>query len=339
MFVRNALLAIGAIFVLAGVVLIVMWFGQLRNPPAVVETPVVAPQQQQGALVAAHKIPRDTKLGEDDFKDAPGEVHPGSLHRGEEKEFLGKPSRREIAEGEPLMPDDFNPCKLFVEQGYRAISISVDAPQSVAGLVAPNDYVDVLLTQNFDDKVTTDPRRKWAGETVLRDVRVLATDQSLCPPSGVASTVSANTAARTPQTVTLALKERQAEVLMVAERLGTFRLALVQHLESAGAAQSEDRHKAKPVWASDVSPALTEIITPLPPPPPPVVVSPPALGGAPSPCPPASGSPLEQNVRCAPSSSAYYRAPVAPTSGAPTSEPPKPEPHGQWPGMNYAPTK
>jgi Flp pilus assembly protein CpaB len=146
----------------------------------------------------------------------------------------------------------------------------------------------VLLTQTFADSVTTDPRRKWAGETVLRDVQVLATDQSLCPPSGITANVGA-VGTRTPQTITLALKERQAEVLMVAGKLGTFQLAVRRH-ESAGVAQPEDKHKARPVWASDVSPALTEVASP-------------ALDGGPpppSPCHLATGSSLEQNVRCAP---------------------------------------
>jgi pilus assembly protein CpaB len=351
MFLRNVLLAVGAVFVLAGVGLMIAWFGQLRNPPAVVGTPVVTSPPQQQPLVAARKIPRGTTLGEEDFKDAaPGEIHPGSLRRGEEKDFFGKPNNREIAEGEPLMPDDFNPCKLIVERGYRAVSISVDPAQSVAGLVKKDDYVDVLLTQTFDDKVTTDPRRKWAGETVLHDVQVLATDQSICPPSGVAATIStANTAARTPQTVTLALKERQPEVLMVAGKLGTFQLALVQHLESADTARPEE-NKAKPVWASDVSPALTEISPPSPrrvvypalvggPSPRQGVVSPALDGGGPPPplpCPTATGSPLEQNVRCVPSSSVYYRAPEVPNSVAPNAIAPKPEPQ-QWPGSRYAP--
>jgi pilus assembly protein CpaB len=316
MFLRNVLLAVGAVFVLAGVGLMITWFGQVRNPPAAVETRVVAPEQQQAALVAAHNIPRGTKLREEDVKDAaPGELHPGSLRRGEEKEFLDKPVRRDIAEGDPLIPDDFKPCeKLLVARGYRALSISVDPAQSVAGLAVEGDYVDVLLTQTFADSVTTDPRRKWAGETVLRDVQVLATDQSLCPPSGITANVGA-VGTRTPQTITLALKERQAEVLMVAGKLGTFQLAVRPH-ESAGAALPEDK-KAKPVWASDVSPALTEILPPPPPPPP-------------QSCNPDTGSTID-SVRCPPGNSSYYHAPMA------SGPAPKPELPEQWPGRHYAP--
>ena len=304
----------------------IAWFGQLRNAPAVVEAPAPVVAPQQAIVVAKNAIPAGKPLQNEDItsKDVgPGEVlsHENIL-RGQETEFLGRPSQRAYTEGQPLMASDFiKPCtQLPIRPGIRAMSIFVDAAQSVAGFVAPGDYVDVLLTQDVSDEPKIDTRRKWAGETILRDVQVLATDQTLCTSPGVIPAISGS--ARTPQTVTLALKERQPEVLLVAQKLGTFQLVLRPH-ETAGPTRPEDEHKTKPVWASDVSPALTEFIAP------PAVVSPPPLS-----CPPATGSPLEQNVRCAPSSSAYYRAP-APV--APTSQPPKPEPQGQWPGMHYAP--
>jgi pilus assembly protein CpaB len=316
MLLRNVLLAIGAVFVLAGVGLLFALYGQIgKNPaPAVFQTSVEAPQ---ALLIAKHKIPAGKPLENEDItpkKVGPGEVpHPGSLQQGQESEFLGMTSVREIGEGQPLIASDFvKPCtKLIPPQGYRAISIFVDPAQIVAGLVVIGDYVDVLLAQTFDDKITTDPRRKWAGETVLHDVQVLATDQTLCAPSSLAATAvsTAGTEARTPKTVTLALKERQAEVLMVAGKLGTFQLALIRHLESADAARLEDKHKAKPVWASDVSPALAEFVKPLPPPLPPE-------------CSPRTGSTIETSVRCPPGTLSHE--PEAPKTEKPN-------------GMRYAP--
>ena len=47
-------------------------------------------------------------------------------------------------------------------------------------------------------------------------------------------------------------------MLLVAAKLGKFQLA-VRPLAAAGAARPEDKRNAKPVWASDVSPALDEI--------------------------------------------------------------------------------
>jgi pilus assembly protein CpaB len=314
MSLRNILLAIGLVFVLAGAGLLITWFGQVRNPAAVVETRAEAPQQ--AALIAARKIPRGTLLREEDFKDgAPGEVHPGSLRRGEEKAFLGAVSRRDFTEDEPLLasefikPSDRQFLAAVLKPGYRAISIFVDAVQSAAGLALPGDYVDVILTQSFADSVTTDPGHKTVGETVLRDVRVIAVDQSLNPPSGVAATL--NTVSSTPRTVTLELFERQAEMLLVAAKLGSFQLSL-RPLESASAAQPEEKRNTKPVWASDVSPALMEIALRR-------RVGPPSAAPLASAiCNPITGSTIDGNVRCPPNL-AYRSAPLAPTVITPPS--------------------
>jgi pilus assembly protein CpaB len=322
MFLRNVLLAIGAVFVLAGIGLMIAWFGQVRNPPAVVETRV---ESQQAVMAAAAAIPAGTFLHKEDFywKDVgPGEVRPGNLQRGQETEFLNAISRRDFAKDEPLIasefvkPGDRQFLAAVLKPGYRAISIFVDAAQSAAGLALPGDHVDVILTQSFGDNVT-DPGRKTVGETVLRDVRVIAIDQSLNPPSAVAATLSTvSTEARIPKTVTLELIERQAEMLLVAAKLGSFQLA-VRPLEAVDAARPEDKRNTKPVWASDVSPALVEIA--LPPP----LRLPPVAGAAAAPpalvtCNPITGSTLDGNVRCPPNL-AYQSAPLGSTVIAPSN--------------------
>jgi pilus assembly protein CpaB len=265
MFLRNVLLAVGAVFVLAGVGLMIAWFGQVRNAPAVVETRI---ESKQAVAVAARAIPNGTLLRKEDvtWKDiGPGEIRPGNFLLGQETEFLGAYSRRDFTEGEPLIasefikPGDRQFLAAVLRPGYLAMSISVEnnPAQSVAGLALPGDYVNVLLRQSFDDKVTTDPGRKTAGETVLRNVRVIAIDQSLKPTSTVVTTLSSVAEIRNPKTVTLELLERQAEVLLVAAKLGDFQLAVRPLVVEA--ARSEDKHEAEPVWASDVSPALGEI--------------------------------------------------------------------------------
>jgi hypothetical protein len=93
---------------------------------------------------------------------------------------------------------------------------------------------------------------------------------------------------------------------MVAGKLGTFQLALVRPLESADAAQPEEKRKTKPVWAWDVSPAIRDI----PPPPP-----------EPYACDPKSsytGSTLECSIRVPPNLP-YQSAPLASTVIAPSN--------------------
>ena len=189
-------------------------------------------------MTAAHAIPKGTLLRQDDLKskDLGPEEHlqPGSVVSGQEKDLLGALSRRDFAEGEPLIASDFikpsdrNFLAAVLKPGSRAISIFVDAAQSVAGLALQGDYVDVILIQSFDDKITVDPRRKTVGETVLHGVRVIAIDQALAPPqAGLVSAVVANAEARIPKTVTLEVTERQAEKLLVASKLGSFQLTLL----------------------------------------------------------------------------------------------------------------
>lgn len=57
----------------------------------------------------------------------------------------------------------------------RAVTIPVSAKTGVAGFVFPGDHVDIMLTQTV--KGGDGPPLK-AAETVLRNIRVLATDQS-----------------------------------------------------------------------------------------------------------------------------------------------------------------
>ena len=68
---------------------------------------------------------------------------------------------------------------LAAEHGMRAVTVRVSQEQGVAGFVFPGDRVDVVLAQELavkegsaypDDQIFT-------AETIVRNVRVLATDQ------------------------------------------------------------------------------------------------------------------------------------------------------------------
>lgn len=332
---RNLLLALGGVFVLAGAVVLFVWFGQVKKAPEVAGTPA---EIRTSVIAAARAIPKGSFLQHDDLKSkdlGPGEqLQPGSIVSGQEKDFLGALGRRDFAEGEPLIasefvkPSDRNFLAAVLKPGSRAISIFVDAAQSVAGLALQGDYVDVILIQTFEDKITVDLGRKTAGETVLHGVRVIAIDQALAPPSGLfGATAAVNVEARIPKTVTLEVDERQAEKLLVASKLGSFQLTLLP-LSVVAADPIEVERIAGPVWASDVSPALVEVsqreslhVATLPAAAlvPPAAAAPPQPAPA-APCPPSTGSTLDQSVRCAPSALSFYRAP-SPSSSEPAQAP------------------
>jgi pilus assembly protein CpaB len=268
MLLRNLLLALGGLGMLAGVVLSVVWFIQLGRTS--VETPAAS---RAAVLVATHPVPAGTLVRKEDItwkEVGPGEIHAGNIIRGQisESEFVGAIARRAFAAGEQLIlseivrPNERQFLAAVLKPGTRAVSISVEAPQSGAGLILPGDYVDVILTQAFDEP-TVDATHKSVAETVLRNVQIIAVDQALSMPAnpapaarGALTPATPVTASRVPKTYTFALTEQQAEQLFVAAHLGRLQFS-VRPLEGRNiAAGSEDGNKRAPTWASDVSSAL-----------------------------------------------------------------------------------
>jgi pilus assembly protein CpaB len=263
MLVRNLLLAVGALCLLAGVVLAVVWYNQVERTPA--ERLEAA---RPAILVATHAVPTGTLLRPEDigWREV-GSVQAGHLLRGQvsQADFVGAIARRNFAQGEPLVASDLvRPSErqflaAVLKPGNRAVSISVDAPQSAAGLILPGDQVDVILTQSFADPAT-DPARKSVGETVLRDIRVIAVDQSIntVPRQSIIPRGALTPETRVPKTVTFELSEGQAEKLFVAAQLGHLQLS-VRPLEAGRATEAVEVPTDGRTWASDVSPALKEL--------------------------------------------------------------------------------
>ena len=140
----------------------------------------------------------------------------------------------------------------------RATSIAVDAAEGGAGLIAPGDRVDVILTQTFTDPNISVTSRS-VGETILQNLRVIAIDQTTnltgnATPGVTRASVIAEP--RLPKTVTLEVSVRQAEVLMVAGQLGKLQLTL---RSLADASQPANLAVPAPTWAVQVSPALRSL--------------------------------------------------------------------------------
>ena len=140
--------------------------------------------------------------------------------------LLGTVVRHPITAGEPVThgslvkPGDRGFLAAALGPGMRAITVTVSAKTGVSGFIFPGDHVDMMLTQSVASQ-DEGPELKTT-ETVLRNLRVLATDQS----TETETTPEGKTVVRQFRTVTLEVTPRIAEKIQVAETIGTLSLAL-----------------------------------------------------------------------------------------------------------------
>lgn len=138
--------------------------------------------------------------------------------------FSGGIVRKQLRAGQPVAPDDITKAgdggflSAVLEPGMRAVSIGVTATTGAAGFIAPGDRVDLIVTH----RIRTARREETAqqdtvvSETFVRDVRVVAVDQSL----------NTENKAQLAKNVTVEVNEHQAEQIAVAMEMGKISLAL-----------------------------------------------------------------------------------------------------------------
>jgi len=138
--------------------------------------------------------------------------------------LLGTVVRFQITAGEPITqgslvaPGDRGFLAAALGPGMRAVTVPVSAKTGVAGFVFPGDHVDLVLTQKINAQ-EGEPLR--AAETIIRNLRVLATDQSTESEKAEGKTV-----VREFKTVTLEVTPKIAEKIAVAQTIGTLSLSL-----------------------------------------------------------------------------------------------------------------
>src|SRR5687767_1715004 len=100
---------------------------------------------------------------------------------GDPKALLGTVVRHAVTAGQPVTrgslvgPKDRGFLAAALGPGMRAITVPVNASTGVAGFVFPGDHVDLVLTQVVKGGGDGPPLK--ASETIVRNARVLATDQ------------------------------------------------------------------------------------------------------------------------------------------------------------------
>jgi len=192
-----------------------------------------AQQVPQGpkVLVAQRALPIGTIVTADSvsFQQWPQEMVQDAYFlegQADMTKMLGTVVRNPITAGQPITqgalvsPGDRGFLAAALGPGMRAVTITVSQKTGVAGFIFPGDHVDLLLTSSVkggDD----DAQALRTTETILRNLRVLATDQSTDT-----EMVDGRSIVRTSKTVTIEVTPRIAEKIQVAETLGTLSLSL-----------------------------------------------------------------------------------------------------------------
>lgn len=155
--------------------------------------------------------------------------------------IVGAVARRRIFANEPISPDqliqrgDKSIGSAVVSPGMRAVSIGINAASASGGFIAPGDYVDVMLSIEWKTGVDENGNKlpegtaltlpdgdqmvKVTTETVLRNVKVLAIDQSL-------GRSAEDGPADVGKTATLEVSLADTEKLLTATKLGSISLVL-----------------------------------------------------------------------------------------------------------------
>ncbi len=181
-------------------------------------------------LVATKALPVGTIVGPDAYRFQPwpkelveeayfieGKADPAQL--------AGSVVRTAVAAGQPvtqgtlIKPGDRGFLAAALGPGMRAMTVPVSTQSSVAGFIFPGDRVDMMLTQSVAGGGDGTPLK--VSETILRNLRVLATDQRT-------NAVDANgqPVVQLYSNVTVEVTPKMAEKITVAQTIGAISMSL-----------------------------------------------------------------------------------------------------------------
>eukprot|EP00918_Siedleckia_nematoides_P098056 GHVU01214712.1.p1 GENE.GHVU01214712.1~~GHVU01214712.1.p1 ORF type:complete len:258 (+),score=44.69 GHVU01214712.1:59-832(+) len=180
-------------------------------------------------LVAASDVAMGQSLKADDLRWQPWPadmVPPGAIRKDDAPngldEIAGSTARAALLSGEPIRREKVVKgaggfMSAILPAGMRAVAIAIDnrGTTSAGGFILPNDRVDVIQT--------VQPRSEGqagvaVSNIILSNIRVLAIGQSIQERNGEKVI--------TGETATLELTPQQAEMIVLAQKVGQLSLAL-----------------------------------------------------------------------------------------------------------------
>ncbi|MGE5723016.1 MAG: Flp pilus assembly protein CpaB [Sphingomonadales bacterium] len=229
--VKKLVLLIGALVVAAVTAVMAKNMFTGASAPVAQATPVAVKQGPE-VLVATRSLPVGTIIDAESVKFQmwpEGLVQPAYYTKGEAggdpSALIGSVVRNELTAGQPvtqgtlIKPGERGFLAAALGPGMRAVTVPVSITSGVAGFVFPGDRVDLVLTQQVPGGGDGPPLK--VSETIMRNMRVLATDQRT---SG--TNEEGKPEIKNFSTVTLEATPKIAEKIAVAQTVGALSLSL-----------------------------------------------------------------------------------------------------------------
>jgi pilus assembly protein CpaB len=183
-------------------------------------------------LVARKALPVGTIIDAESltYQAWPAELVQGAYYtegspEGNVAKMIGTVVRNPVTAGQPITkgalvgPNDRGFLAAALGPGMRAVTVPVSVTSGVGGFIFPGDRVDMVLTQEVTGG--GDGPALKVSETIVRNLRVLATDQRID-----SKDADGKTEVKTAATVTFEATPRISEKIAVAQSMGTLSLAL-----------------------------------------------------------------------------------------------------------------
>jgi pilus assembly protein CpaB len=239
---RKVILLVGALIVAAITAFFARSLIMGSAAPQAAAAPAPVPMGPE-VLVATRSLPVGTILDPTALKYQPWpkDLIEGAYYQKDTSDMqalIGTVVRNPISAGQPLTqgalvkPGDRGFLAAALGPGMRAVTVPVSSQSSVAGFIFPGDRVDMMLTQTVAGGGDGPPLK--ASETIMRNLRVLATDQSTSSGKDEAG----NTIVRSFSLVTLEVTPKIAEQIQVAQTLGSLSMSLRSIADSQSELQS-----------------------------------------------------------------------------------------------------
>ncbi|MES2492735.1 MAG: Flp pilus assembly protein CpaB [Pseudomonadota bacterium] len=225
---RKLMLLLGALVIAIGTALAARSMLSGGSAPAAEAAQPTGPK----VMVAQRALPVGTIITQDSiaFQAWPQDMVKDAYFiegQSDINKMLGTVVRFPVTAGQPVTqgalvrPGDRGFLAAALGAGMRAVTITVSARTGVGGFVFPGDHVDLMLTQTVNPPNGDTGTPLNATETFLRNLRVLATDQSTDT-----VVVEGKTVVKAFSTVTLEVTPKIAEKIAVAEKIGMLSLSL-----------------------------------------------------------------------------------------------------------------